>query len=287
MEGNINGLPHLGGTEGGFGLFEWVKTVGKAFDKAVKHIWGKKEYNTEMLLTDKPVQNLRDELNECLKTAQLKGLADGVIPDAMRKSLNENLFVFSSCKTEKALRDVSALLTNENGKVRSFADFKKAIDATKRTYVEHYLEAEYIYATSASRAAARWASFESTKDDYDLQYRTAGDTKVRDAHKVLNRTTLPHAATFWDKYFPPNGWRCRCTVVQVKKGKYPLSDNAAALKLGDAATDDGKEPNRMAMFRYNPGKQGVIFPPHHPYMQVLDAKQQAEVLKQLPEEPEK
>lgn len=29
---------------------------------------------------------------------------------------------------------------------------------------------------------------------------------------------------FGDEYFPPNGWNCRCTVVQVLKEKYPATD---------------------------------------------------------------
>ena len=31
--------------------------------------------------------------------------------------------------------------------------------------------------------------------------------------------------------------------------------------------------NRAAIFRFNPGKQQVIFPPHHPYYQVSQLEQ--------------
>ena len=98
-------------------------------------------------------------------------------------------------------------------------------------------------------------------DRYDLQYRTAQDLHVREAHRLLHGTTLPQSDPFWDKYYPPNGWGCRCTVVQVRKGKYPLSDPDLAMKRGDNCTASVKQQ----MFRFNPGKQMKLFPPKHPY----------------------
>ncbi|MCR5312985.1 MAG: phage head morphogenesis protein [Bacteroidaceae bacterium] len=98
-------------------------------------------------------------------------------------------------------------------------------------------------------------------DRYDLQYRTAQDSHVREDHALLHGTTLPPSDPFWDKYYPPNGWGCRCTVVQVRKGKFPLSDPELAMKRGDNSTAGVKQQ----MFRFNPGKQMKIFPPKHPY----------------------
>ena len=63
------------------------------------------------------------------------------------------------------------------------------------------------------------------------------------------------------KYYPPNGWNCRCTVVQVRKNKYPTSDPTMAMLRGDNCTDREKQK----MFRYNPGKTMELFPPKHPY----------------------
>ncbi|MBQ7855294.1 MAG: hypothetical protein IJ352_09820 [Muribaculaceae bacterium] len=40
---------------------------------------------------------------------------------------------------------------------------------------------------------------------------------------ALHGVTLPIDDPFWDSFLPPNGWNCRCTAVQVRKGKYPIS----------------------------------------------------------------
>lgn len=94
-----------------------------------------------------------------------------------------------------------------------------------------------------------------------MQYRTANDDKVREEHAALHGTTLPVDDPFWDKYFPPLGWNCRCTAVQVRKDKYPVSDSTTAIQAGERATNSPKKQ----IFRFNPGKEGKIFPPKHPY----------------------
>lgn len=106
------------------------------------------------------------------------------------------------------------------------------------------------------------------KGRYDLQYRTAGDGRVREEHAAMHGITLPADDPFWDKYYPPNGWRCRCTAVEVNKGKYPVSDSEEARRTGDKATTklDRFGNNKAGIFRFNPGKEGKVFPPKHPYL---------------------
>lgn len=82
----------------------------------------------------------------------------------------------------------------------------------------------------------------------------------------LNNVTLPPSDPFWAEYYPPNGWQCRCTAVQVLKSKYKESNPKEAMAWGNEST---KGPNKI--FRFNPGTQKVIFPPHHPYFKDKEA----------------
>lgn len=120
---------------------------------------------------------------------------------------------------------------------------------------------------SSAQQAANWAKIEENGDRYNLQYRTAEDDRVRDEHQALAGTTLPPSDPFWNSYYPPNGWNCRCVAVEVLKDKYPESDSDKAIEKGDKATTklgkDGK--NRMEIFRFNPGQEEKLFPPEHPY----------------------
>ena len=145
-------------------------------------------------------------------------------------------------KTHAQLAEASKLLLTNEGKIKSFSAFAKDTESIKANYNQKYLEAEYQFAVSSSQSAGNWANISS---DYDLQYRTAGDDWVRDSHDQLRDTTLLKDDPFWISYYPPNGWRCRCTAVQVRKGKYETSDSVKATREGEKATSqigkDGKK----------------------------------------------
>lgn len=179
-------------------------------------------------------------------------------------------FIFGSLKAHAQLFEASNLLIDKNGNRKSFHELEQELKKLNVEYNNNYLEAEYQFATSSSVMADKWNTF---SDRYDLQYRTAKDSRVREEHQILHGTTLPKEDSFWDLYYPPNGWRCRCTVVQVRKGKYEASDSAKAIKAGEKATSQiGKDgSNRLAMFRFNAGKNKQLFPTNHPYSKVKGA----------------
>ena len=158
-----------------------------------------------------------------------KGVESGVIPDEMKRRLDDDVYLFSGFKTYHELKEASSLLRDNDGQLKPFNRFYNDISAIKQDYNKNWLQAEYIFATQSSVMAAKWKDQEAGSDRYNLQYRTAGDSRVRPEHRVLDKTTLPASNPFWNEYYPPNGWRCRCTVVQVRKGKYPETDSNTAM----------------------------------------------------------
>lgn len=90
---------------------------------------------------------------------------------------------------------------------------------------------------------------------------------MREEHAILDGITLPFDDKFWDEYYVPLGWNCRCQVVQVSKKRYEPSNPSEALARGRAATykPNADGVNKAAMFRFNPGKEQRIFPKKHPY----------------------
>ena len=213
------------------------------------------------IMEDSRVRALVGEYDRVFSEAVRPTLESGAIPPVMAERLREDVFVFSGFKTYRELRDVSALLLDREGRMKSFDRFYRDIEAIREDYNRHWLKAEYVFAQASAEMAAKWKDFEEDGDRYNLQYRTAYDDRVRPEHAALHGITLPVSDRFWDEFFPPNGWRCRCTVVRVRKGKYPESDSAEAIRIGRAATyRAGRNGvNKDAMFRFNPGKQGVIF----------------------------
>ena len=199
--------------------------------------------------------------------AEELGRLERSIPDEMARALDENIFLFSGFKTYHEMNDASRLLKDEDGGFKSFDRFLQDVQAIDATYNQNWLYAEYNFATASTQMAAKWADIERDGDEYDLQYRTALDGLVREEHAALEGITLPPSDKFWNEYYPPNGWNCRCTAVQVLKDKYPTSDSDQACAAGERATTQiGKNgENKAEMFRFNPGKAEKVFPPKHPY----------------------
>ena len=61
--------------------------------------------------------------------------------------------------------------------------------------------------------AGRWEQLQANKANRPfLQYRTAGDARVRRQHRQWNGLIFPIDDAFWQTHYPPNGWGCRCTI---------------------------------------------------------------------------
>ena len=181
--------------------------------------------------------------------------------DAMRQRLQRSDYIFSGIKTFHELNEAFPSLVTTDGNLKPFEQFLNDVRKIDKKYNQHYLRAEYNLAQQSAVMAAKWEQFLEDGDRYNLQYRTANDGRVRPEHAALNRVTLPVSDPFWETYYPPNGWNCRCTVVQVRKGKYPETPHDDAMQRGATATGN----DTKGIFQFNPGKEQKTFPDYNPY----------------------
>lgn len=181
--------------------------------------------------------------------------------DKMRERLTRSNYIFSGIKTFHELNEAFPSMLDENGNKKPFERFLNDVRKINDTYNANYLHAEYNFVQASATMAAKWEQFSEDGDRYNLQYRTAKDDKVRPEHAALDGVTLPMSDSFWETYYPPNGWNCRCTVVQVRKQKYPATEHAEAMSRGEEAMNG----ERYNIFRFNSGKQGKTMPDYNPY----------------------
>lgn len=179
-------------------------------------------------------------------------------PDyTMLSRMRGNTFYFAGAKTYEQLKAMNDLLV-KNGKVIPFNEFRKNIADYRREalgifekYNKQYLQTEYNQAVISSQAAANWARYLDNADVFpNLKYITAGDERVRDSHRRLDGVIKPIHHPFWDKYYPPNDWGCRCYVE-------PTSVKA---------TDGNQSIPVKPMFNNNVGKTGELWY-KHPYFE--------------------
>jgi SPP1 gp7 family putative phage head morphogenesis protein len=112
-----------------------------------------------------------------------------------------------------------------------------------------------------------------------MEYVAVMDARTRPAHAALNGRVFRYNDEFWNSFYPPNGWRCRCRVralddaniaergleVETSKGKLSERDELVSKKTGEMQpvtvfTDRSPQSGKVesvapdAGWSYNPGK---------------------------------
>ena len=215
---------------------------------------------TPSMLQEQPAPDVIDETFRILGGAVSSSISEEM-PAELTGLLENNAFIFSGLKTYHSLNEVGLSLIGDDGGIKPFEKFHEDVAKIDAKYNRNYLYAEYNHAVTSSQMAAKWHDFQQDGDRYNLQYRTANDERVREEHQRLHNITLPVSDPFWEQFMPPNGWNCRCVVVQVRKGRYPESDSQQAVGIGEEITEEPKK----RIFRFNPGKELKVFPDKHPY----------------------
>lgn len=232
--------------------------VSKGFKDAMKAIFNQKGSSFSIdIMADGNVQNLI-EAHAGVLDRNLQRLE---MSDLMRQRLTRSNYIFSGLKTFHELNEAFPSLLDENGNKKTFERFLNDVRKIDETYNSNYLRAEYNFVQASAEMAAKWEKFMEDGDHYYLQYRTQHDDKVRPEHASLDRVTLPPTDSFWESYYPPNGWNCRCTVVQVLKRKYEPTPHDEAMSLGEEALQTDKK----GIFRFNSGKEQKTVPDYNPY----------------------
>jgi len=211
----------------------------------IKKIYEDQETNEKLL------QITATALSEKIHNVYKHANAPFDVPDiAMLTRLTSDVWSFSAAKNYRQLHDLSQAIVDDKGYIRSFNDYKSIANDICEKYNETWLKSEYNNAIAASQNAARWTEFEKDGIKY-LRYQTVGDGNVRTDHQLLDGIVKEMKDPFWNTHYPPNGWGCRCEVVQTPDASKP-SKNTPSISI-------------PGLFKTNLAKTGLIFPKNHPY----------------------
>jgi len=178
-------------------------------------------------------------------------IADFTTPDgSFIFQLQKNVWQFSAAKNYQQLKELSLALVDETGRLRSYADFKKAAFVINDRHVHHWLQAEYNQAVAGGQMAAKWQELQT--EGGMLEYDAVADMQTTRLCSGLNGVIKPLEHPFWNTYYPPNHWGCRSTVRSVQ-GRYESGEHTFTT------------PDIPPMFQTNLAKDKLIFPKNHPY----------------------
>lgn len=123
---------------------------------------------------------------------------------------------------------------------------------------------ETVYRTQGAVAytAGRW---QANQEDaiasilWGYEYVTVGDDRVRPSHRALDGTRLPKEDPRWQSIMPPNGWNCRCDVIEIFQDDHlatPAPPPEGLVVIDGVETtaqpDEGWSFNPGAVFGFEP-----------------------------------
>jgi len=188
-------------------------------------------------------------------------------PDnAMLSYLRNNIFQFSAAKSLNQQLQMAKLLIDDNGKVKSYSQFKKDVTGVNILFNKRYMLTEYNHAIATAQMNSKWVDFvNDSKNNAFLVYRTAGDANVRDSHAALDNFKAHINDLSWNTIYPPNGWGCRCNVLASSDSSGALAGDEAGIKIKGVVKDP--------IFQNNSGKSQIIYDLNkHPYFLNPNAK---------------
>lgn len=77
---------------------------------------------------------------------------------------------------------------------------------------------------------------------------------MRPEHRLLEGVRLPKDDPFWKRYLPPNGWNCRCTVLEIWN-----DEDIAKEDFGITGVDPRKRsPEELNLLPAFDGNAGIL-----------------------------
>lgn len=231
------------------------------FEKLAKEIYDKK---VKGKLSPKLLEHYASKLLAGTYEGYGTTLADSAIsPEdkSLLETLSINVYQFSGAKSYHELIEYNELLLNEKGEIRPWSEYVKLARQIHETYNVHYLSTEYQHAVNTSLMIKRWNTQWEERETFPyLRYEAVLDDRTRDEHARLSGTVKLITDSFWNTYYPPLGWNCRCEVVQsALASKEELEKETPALDI--------PKP-----FQNNPAKIKAVFAKDMPYFEHMPEK---------------
>lgn len=148
-----------------------------------------------------------------------------VKPDEFRNLADahkQRAFTVAKLNDDYALARTRELLTNAIEKGTTRQEFRKQFNAElgnfglTRFHLDNVFDTNVLGAYQHGRYRQMTTPALLKRRPY-WQYKTVGDSRVRPAHVAMNNRVFAADNPIWDEWYPPNGFRCRCSILTLSK----------------------------------------------------------------------
>ena len=88
-------------------------------------------------------------------------------------------------------------------------------------------------------------------------YDAVNDSRTRPTHRALDGKVFPADHPFWDTWYPPNGYRCRCGVISLSEAEVRRRGLTVEDEIPGMVEPPGQVPRPLVPdpgFAHNPAK---------------------------------
>jgi SPP1 gp7 family putative phage head morphogenesis protein len=134
-------------------------------------------------------------------------------------------FGIADIESTRILELVKAAMGDAIAAGITVGEFRKRVDALFDSegltrLSRHHIENVFHTNLHSAYSAGNWQALHDPEiEEYFpfFQYLTADDESVRRSHAAMQRFVARRDDPVWLKWWPPNGYRCRCRVVAIDK----------------------------------------------------------------------
>ena len=168
--------------------------------------------------------------------------------------IRSNNNVFAAFKVHDQCRRMAELLVDDEGKLRTFEQWRQMAEPIANHHNKVWLRTEYDTALKRANQAKEWMQFEDEMDVLpNLRWVPSTAAKPGADHMAFWNTVLPVRHPFWNEHRPGDRWGCQCSLE---------STDEPATEVPEGGAKDRPAPG----LDNNPAKDGKLFGDSHPYL---------------------
>lgn len=229
---------------------------------------------------------------EALKFFRAKGYKIGFAWQDVWQQEHEAAFTVAKMMDLDLLRDVRAAVDKAIAEGKTFREFRQDIEPTlhdagwwgRKEMIDpasgekrevqlgsvRRLRTIFRVNMQTAYAAGDWKQIEDNAQTAPyLMYDAIDDGRTRPEHKAWDGTVLRWDDPWWDTHRPPNGWNCRCSVIQLSARDFERMGKKPATQPPKFSTETREYVNPRTGevtdvprgvdpgWAYNPGKDRI------------------------------